>query len=134
MAFEKHTDLEPHHKYQLEVILLFVAGFFLFFPYYYLVEDVYQLNMEALQWYFFIPWITFYVFVSLRTRAKVTTREYIPARKRHTGYWILLGIALVWLQIENIALTPLYSLDIMYIVFSLFLADSYWDFRETKNS
>ena len=130
MAFEKHTDLEPHHKYQLEVLFLFVAGFFLFFPYYFLVEDVYFLNMDKLQWFFFWPWMLFYVVYSLKTRATIPKKEYISAHKRHMGYWILLGIALIWLQIRDVSLTPLYSLDIMYAIFSLFLADSYWDFRE----
>lgn len=131
MAFEKHTDLEPHHMYQLEVIFLFVAGFFLFFPFYFLVENVYLLNMHTWQWYFFWPWIMIYTLLSLRTRSKVQKREYTPARKRHTTYWIVLGITIVWIQIQHISLTPLYTLDIMYMVFSLFLADSYWDFRDT---
>jgi len=132
MPFTKHTDLEPHHKYQLEVIFLFVAGFFLFFPYYYVIEDVLSLDMDVLQWYFFFPWALFYVLFSLHTRATVPKKERIAPIKRPIGHWILLGIAIVALQVHDYAITPLYSLDIIYIIGSLFLADSYWDFTDRK--
>jgi hypothetical protein len=132
MPFTKHANLKPHHKYQLEVIFLFVAGFFLFFPYYYLVENIYFLNMDVLQWYFFLPWIIFYTLYSLKTRASVPKQERVSPLKRPIAHWVLLGIAIVALQTKNYHITPLYSLDIMYIVFSLFLADSYWDFVDKK--
>jgi hypothetical protein len=41
---------------------------------------------------------------------------------------MLLGIALIAYQLEPVNLARYYSVDIPFAVFTLFLADSYWDF------
>jgi hypothetical protein len=126
---QSHATLQPHHKYQLEVIFLFIGGLFLFFPYYFLIEEIYFFNMDVWQWYFFWPWMTLYMLYSLRMRSKISRQERVAPLTRPLLYWIVLGIALAVMNTSSYAITPLLSVDLMYIIFTLFLADSYWDFK-----
>ena len=126
---KKHHHLNAHHRYQLEVIFLFVTGFFLFFPYYLLIDE-YRLNMLDWQWFFFWPWIVFYVVYSLAIRKRIKKSERVSPLKRPIGHWVILGVILILLHIEPTKLENLQSLDLMFGVFTLFLADSYWAFRK----
>ena len=128
---QSHATLQPHHKYQLEVIFLFIGGLFLFFPYYFLIEEIYFFNMDVWQWYFFWPWMLFYTLYSLRMRSKISRQERVAPLKRPMLYWIVLGIALAVMNTSRYAITPLLSVDLMYIIFTLNLADSYWDFKSS---
>jgi|SRR3989338_4449854 len=129
----KHCELQPHHKYQLEVVLLFVFGFFLYIPYHLLLDEL-QLETQTWQWYFFWPWMIFYVLYTFNTRRKIKPSERIAPLKRPIGHWVLLGVALTALHLEPGDLRQLQSLDLMFAVFSLFLADSYWDFTNIRNT
>lgn len=126
-----HRDFSPHHRYQIEIILLFVAGFFLFIPYFIFIEELF-LDMQVWQWAFFYPWVTFYVLYSLKTRKTITKYEQINPLKRPVVHWVLLGISLIVLHQQPADPTDLQSLDLMFGIFSLFLADSYWDFKDIK--
>ncbi|MBI5728316.1 MAG: hypothetical protein HY984_01015 [Candidatus Magasanikbacteria bacterium] len=129
--FKAHHELAAHHRYQLEVIFLFIIGFFLFFPYYLLLEE-YGLDPLDWQWFFFWPWIAFYAWYSLRTRGRITRRERQDPLKRPIGHWVLLGISLIVIHLQPSTLAQLQSIDWAFAVFSIFLADSYWDFRNLK--
>jgi len=128
----KHHNLHPHHIYQLGVIFLFVFGLFLMFPFYLLVEE-YGYDMTVWQWYFIIPWMVFYVPYCLKLRAKTGTYERIAPQKRHIGYWVLLGLTVVLIHLQPIDLERIYGIDFAFIIFSLFVADSYWDFKKIKS-
>lgn len=127
---QQHHELCPHHRYQLEVIFLFVFGFFLLFPYYLLIEEL-GLETELWQWAFSAPWILFYSWYSLATRDKIPKSERRRPMKRPIGHWILLGLALLLLHLQPTNLKNLYSFDLMFAAFTLFLADSYWDFIDS---
>lgn len=129
--FSKHNDLSPHHRYQLEIILLFALGAFLFFTYYLILEALAWPIIDY-QWYFFVPFTAFYIIYSLFTRGKIGAREIINVRQRHLVYWILFGLTVIFLHLQPSNLNRLLSFDIMFAVFSLFLADSYWDFKKIK--
>jgi hypothetical protein len=126
----KNYHLNRHHRYQLEVIFLFVAGFFLFFPYYMFIEE-YGLDMQIWQWYFFFPWIGFYVLYSLWMRSKVPKKDRVTPLKRPVIHWILIGIFwLSFFHLSKINLERSQAVDIGFAIFTLFLADSYWDFKK----
>lgn len=127
----KHHSLNPLHHYQMELILLFVAGFFLFFPFYLLMKE-FNLNLQKWQWAFFIPWMVFYVLYSLETRSKIPPVEQKNPLKRPIVHWLLLGLSVVALQIQPTDLRELQSVNLSFIILSLFLADSYWDFKKLK--
>lgn len=122
-----HKRLHPHHIYQLEVIFLFFLGFLLFFAYAVMV-NTYNLDMTSYQWYFTLPWAVIYSLWCLHIRNKIPPGERISPLKRPVGHWMLLGIALIAYQLEPVNLARYYSVDIPFAVFTLFLADSYWDF------
>ncbi|MDP2693210.1 MAG: hypothetical protein Q8O88_06285 [bacterium] len=129
--FTKHKNLSPHPKYQLEIIFLYAFGVFLFLPYY-LILDEFNLNKLAYQWFFFIPFILFYSTYSLVTRSKIPSDKKIAPEKRHILYWVLFGLAVVLAQMQATTVDRLVALDLSFLVFSLFLADSYWDFKKIK--
>lgn len=124
-SHRKH--LHPHHIYQLEVIFLFILGFFLFFSYFLLIQK-YNLDMAVYQWYFTIPWTLIFTAYGLKLRGRIPKGERISPLKLPMVHWILLGIAIIAYQIEPVNLERYYSFDLTFIVFTLFLADSYWDF------
>lgn len=124
-----HRSLEPHHRYQLEVIFLFTFSLFLFLPFYLTLEE-FSINIQTWQWAFFAPWLMFYGLYSMNMRRKIKPEERISPLKRPIGHWVMLGLAIVFFQIQPRTLNHIYSLDLMFFIFSLFLADSYWDFRQ----
>ncbi len=123
-----HSHLLPHHRYQLEVIFLFVAGVFLFYPYWLVVQE-YGRDMQIFQWYFFIPWLIFYTLYSLKVRNTIPVREQVTPLKRPIGHWVLLGILLIGFHAQEFYPAPLVAIDLAYVVLTIFLADSYWNFR-----
>jgi hypothetical protein len=129
--FISHHRLHEHHIYQLEVIFLFVFGFFLLIPYYLIIQEI-NLDLTIWQWYFVIPWMAFYCFYSLKQRGKIPNNERISPLKRPIGHWVLLGILLIAYHLQPIDYEQMYSIDIAFMIFSLFLADSYWDFEKLK--
>lgn len=118
----------PHHRYQLEIVLLFACGVFLLVPFYLLI-DMYGLERHTWQWAFFWPWMLIYVGYSLKFRNSIPKQEHIAPLKRPIIHWVLFGLILIFFHIDQAQLTTLYSLDLAFLVFTLFLADSYWDFK-----
>ncbi len=132
MSWKNQTQsITPHQRYQLEVIFLYLLGFTLLFPYYFLIERL-QLDTHVWQWVFFVPWNIFYIAYSLGRRNKIPGIERVNPYKRHIGYWVMLGIALLAIHLEPTHLNDLYTFDLSFFIFTMFLADSYWDFRTMK--
>ena len=125
----KHHNLSAHHHYQIGAIFLFFFGFFLFFPFYMLVQE---LNLDILdwQWYFFWPWLIFYVVYCLQMRSKIPPNELRSPLLRPIGHWVLLGITTLMLYLQPAPLHSLRTIDIAFLVLSVFVADGYWDFRK----
>ncbi|MBU2542800.1 hypothetical protein KJ785_04550 [Patescibacteria group bacterium] len=131
LSYKHHENFPQHHHYQIAVIFLFVFGIFLFVPYY-LVIDEFNLNMNDYQWYFFIPFLIFFTVYCLKERSKIKPEERVNPMKRPIGHWILLGITLIAFHIkpQDNYLEKIQALDISFAIFSLFLADGYWDFKK----
>lgn len=126
---QKHSNFSPHHHYQLTVIFLFIFGFFLFFPFYLIIKN-FALDGQTWQWYFFFPWMIFYIIYCLKQRNKIGPEEQISPLKRPIMHWILLGLSILILQLQPNDLKNYYTVDYAFIIFSIFLADGYWDFRK----
>ncbi len=128
--FKQHHELKAHHRYQLEIIFLFVFGIFLFVPYHATLLW-FEKDTTMWQWYFFFPWMIFYTLFSLRVRSKIPRAEKQDPLKRPIGHWILLGLALAMFHLgETPNVTDLVAIDLSFGIFSIFLADSYWDFKK----
>ncbi len=129
----KHHYLSPHHHYQMAVIFLFFFLLLLFIPYHIFTQEL-NLDMQEYQWYFFIPMTIFYAIYCLVERGRIGEEERVNSLKRPIVHWVLLGISLIALQLhpqENY-LEKITALNFVFAVFSLFLADSYWDFKKIK--
>ena len=86
------------------------------------------LDIATYQWYFTIPWTIVYTLSCLWLRSNVPPGDQIAPLKRPLVHWVLLGILLIAYQTVPTDLSRLYSFDIPFIVFTLFMADAYWDF------
>lgn len=125
----KHSNLCPHHHYQMTVILTYFFSFFLLFPFYLLLDEL-KLDKNYWQWFFFIPWLIIYVGYNLKQRTKIKNNERIEPLKRPIIHWMILGITIIALLIQPINLEGrMIILDYSFIIFSLFVADGYWDFK-----
>lgn len=116
-------------KYQLDIIFLFFALIIiiglLFFGLSHFGKDPHDF-----QWYTAGPLIFLYLAYVWEIRAKINISE----RRNITGktlfYWVALGIALFANFNGPISVREYITVDILFIVFTLLLADSYWDFKK----
>ena len=116
-------------KYQLDIIFLFFALLIIigliFYGLSYFGEDPH--NFE---WYTAGPLIVLYFAYIWEIRNKINISE----RRRLTGktliYWIALGIILFANFSSPISAKEYLTINILFIIFTLLLADSYWDFKK----
>jgi len=116
-------------KYQLDIIFLFFALLIITWVGFYTIKNL-GADPHVYEWYLTIPFITFYTVYLLSIRDKIK----IDDRRAHTTksmiYWILLGIMLVMSYSTPIEARDYMSINVLFVAFTLFLADSYWDFRK----
>ncbi len=116
-------------KYQLDIIFLFFALLIiiglLFLGLSYFGEDPH--NFE---WYTAGPLIFLYFTYiwSIRTKIKISERRSLTGKT--LVYWIALGI-IMFVNFNGPVSTKEYlTIDLLFIISTLFLADSYWDFKK----
>ena len=116
-------------KYQLDIVFLFFALLvFMSLIFYYLGEL--GVDPHQFEWYVAGPLIALYAAYIWKIRKKINIAERRSLTSKTLVYWIVLGIILF-----ADAQTPLggkeyLSVYMLFIIFSLFLADSYWDFKK----
>ncbi len=121
--------IDPLHKYQLVIVLMFICGFILLFPYYVFLLQ-YKLEIAQWQWYFLIPWSLIFIVYGLYARSKIPRRAFSNIKKHHILHWIVLGLLLLLFQISlPTNMERMYGLNIVFYIFTIFLADSYWDIK-----
>lgn len=71
-----------------------------------------------------------YVIYNLGLRNKITKKERISPVRRPIMHWVALGISslVLYTKSPNLETRP-ESVIIAFIIFSLFIADGYWDFK-----
>jgi len=133
MNFKKilnnQEKLCAHHHYQMSIILTYILSIFLFIAFYFIL-DYKNVDKNTWQWFFFVPWTIIYSWYNLKQRVKIKNNERIKPLKRPIIHWIILGLAILFLLIQPIDLSGrLKTLDYSFIIFTLFVADGYWDFK-----
>ena len=116
-------------KYQLDIIFLFFALLIIigliFYGLSYFGEDP-----PNFPWYTAGPLVVLYFAYVWEIRNKINIAE----RRKLTGktmvYWIALGIILFTNFSAPISAREYLTVNILFIVFTLLLADSYWDFKK----
>ncbi len=86
--------------------------------------------MATWQWYYTIPWTILYSWKCLTLRNHTKKQERVKPLKRPIVHWVILGIIIIAVQLNPVDLERIYSIDLVFIIFTLFLADSYWDFQK----
>ena len=81
----------------------------------------YNLDMQTYQWYFFIPWMLFYIIYCLKERIKIGEEERVGPMKRPIIHWIILGLSIVYMATQSNDLEKLQSLYYAFIIFSLWI-------------
>lgn len=127
----KSLNLTTHQHYQYTTLFLFVFGFFLFFPFYIFVTE-FAVDTNLWQWFFFFPWMSFYIFWCLKERNKVDLNEKIDPLHRPIIHWLLFALCILVLTLQPNDLREMQSLDLAFIIFSFFIADGFWDFKTMK--
>lgn len=116
-------------KYQLDIIFLFVALLIFiglaFFSLKYFGEDPHKF-----EWLMAGPLIVLYFAYCWEIRDKIQIAERRNLTVKSLIYWIALGITLFASYAEPIGVKDYLSVNVLFIVFTLLLADSYWDFAK----
>ncbi len=115
------------------VLFVYLASFLVFS----LAFSLFQYlgwNAGRLTWYIVILWSLGYTGYCLRLRDSIGPSERISPLKRPIGHWVILGIALIYLNVlETAEAQRLYpAINFSFIIFTLFLSDSYWDFKKSR--
>lgn len=133
MHFLHKHGVSPLHRYQLGVLFVYLASFLVFAFAFSLFEYI-GWNAGRMLWYVVAFWAVGYTGYCLRLRDAVENSKRISPLKRPIGHWIILGLALVYLHVvqESEAQRLYPSVNASFMIFSLFLADSYWDFTAKK--
>lgn len=118
-------------RYQLDIIFLFFAFILIIWSYFYGLKYL-GVDPHDFEWIVSLPLMAIYIFYLLHLRNKIG----LSSRKKLTTktmiYWIALGITIFLTYSTPIAARDYWSFRAFYIVFTLLLADSYWDFNGIK--
>jgi len=116
-------------KYQLDIIFLFFAFIIIVWSAFYAVQ-YFGYDPHSYEWYIVMPFLIFYSVRLLIIRRKIRLAD----RRRLTGktmfYWIIMGITLFASYDTPISAKEYWSINVLFVIFTLLLADSYWDFKE----
>lgn len=115
-------------QYQLEMVGgAIVVGIILWTSFYLL--SYFGSDPRRYEWPISAPFLILYATYFLRLRNKISLAD----RRRLTTWslikWVALGIVLVLTTSTPISAREYASLKLLYIAFTIFLADSYFDFR-----
>ncbi len=115
--------------YQLDVIFLFFAlGLLLWAALYTLT----YLNIDAskYEWFLGAPLIIFYVLHLLGIRRNIRSDDRRQITPKTLVYWIALGSILFASYDTPLPAGKFWSINLLFVIFTLLLADSYWDFKK----
>ena len=116
-------------KYQLDIIFLFFS-FLIFIWLFLLGLEYFDADPRQYEWYIAAPFLILYVVSLLKIRERIN----ISDRRAPTGktmiYWMALGITIIASYSSPLPAADFLTIDILFLAFTLFLADSYWDFKK----
>lgn len=114
-------------KYQLDIIFLFFALILIMWSYFYGLKYL-GVDPHRYEWVLAGPLLFFYTIYIYNIRNQIAIADRRSLTTKSLVYWILLGISLFSTYTTPIPAKDYWSLNALFFVFTLFLADSYWDF------
>jgi len=116
-------------KYQLDIIFLFFALLIFIGLLFYGLSSFGE-DPHNFEWYTAGPLIVLYVAYIWEIRSKINISERRGLTAKTLTYWIALGIILFTNFSSPISVKEYITVDLLFIIFTLLLADSYWDFKK----
>ena len=118
-------------RYQLDIIFLFFA-FGVILRVALLTLQGLGIDPHRVEWYVAAPLIALYgaYLWEIRNRISISDRRQLTGKS--LIYWITLGIIVSVNYAEPLAVNEYWSMDLLLLLFTLFLADSYWDFKKLR--
>jgi hypothetical protein len=117
--------------YQLDIIFYFLLALILTWVGFYLAEQ-FGRDPHDFEWAITLPLLTLYTLWLLRIRSHINPSENRRLNGKTFSYWILLGIIIFTSYATPLSASDFWSVNLLYLIFTLFLADSYWDFRALR--
>ena len=112
-------------KYQLDIIFLFFALILIMWSYFYGLKYL-GVDPHRYEWILAGPLLLFYTIYIYNIRNQIAIADRRNLTTKSLVYWILLGISLFSTYTTPIPAKDYWSLNALFFVFTLFLADSYF--------
>lgn len=118
------------HDYQIKMFAVLSCGGILYWSTFELLKLIGADGMYAARWLVVLAALAWILWILLYYREKIFARE----KRRVTGWtfvlWAILGITIIkWHTGTGAEFSPG---DLIFLVYTVLLADSYWDFKELK--
>lgn len=117
-------------KYQVDIIFLYFSLMFLSWVLFYLIQEYFNTDPHEVEWYINGPLLLYYVVYLWQTRDHIKLADRRRLTSRTLFYWLILGIVLFATNYTPVVVDEYLSSKLFFIVFTVFLADSYWDFKK----
>lgn len=121
--------LQLLRRYQLDIIFLYFALALLLWSSFYVLQYL-GADPHQYEWHIGLPAVALYFAFLWRRRERIEASEHRALTGTTLLYWIALGILLFFTYAAPLPAADYWSLEALFILFTLFLADSYWDFRK----
>ena len=118
-------------KYQLDIVFLFFALTLLLWAFFYALEYL-GADPRDYEWYAAGPLLVFYFVFIWKTRGTISIADRRALTTKSMFYWLTLGIIMFLTFDTPVSAIDFWSVRVFFIIFTLFLADSYWDFKKVS--
>jgi len=116
-------------KYQLDIMFLFFALLILIWSAFFLLK-FFGADPHNYEWYIAGPLIALYSVYLWQIRSKISLHDRRAITAKSMFYWIVLGVVLFSSYASPISASDYWSIEVFFIIFTLLVADSYWDFKK----
>ena len=122
-----YTIMQLLRRYQLDIIFYFFALFIIIGLIFY---ELLRLGKDPhdYEWLIVFPLVALSTIHLWQIRQKISLADRRALTGKTFVYWLLLSITLFASYQSPIAANDYWSINAMFIIFTLMLADSYWDF------
>jgi len=119
------------YKYQLDIIFLFFALILILWTYFFGLKYL-GADPHDFEWIVAGPLLLIYFLYLIYTRNKIDASNRRKLTAKTLFYWTALGVSMFLTYSTPVAARDYWSIRLFFIIFTLFLADSYWDFKTIK--
>ena len=121
-------------KYQLDIVFLFFGISSVMWTIFYIINS-FGADPHDYEWIVAAPLLAIYFLCLWHIREEINKHDRRALTGKTLLYWIALGLVFFFSYASPLPAKDYWSIEILFIIFTIFLADSYWDFRKmTLNS